>query len=161
MSIWIDGLVHWLEQTSLHQTMQTVEWAVPAVQSVHILGIAAVFASSLVLSLRTLQLAGTDWTPARWAARLNGWIGWGLVVLALSGALMITGEPGRSLTNFLFQTKMLLLILAIALFLALTRALRGADQAGAKAPAGARLLAVALLLVWLVMIICGRWIAYS
>jgi len=157
----ISALVAWLDTTALHQTMQTVEWAVPAVQTVHILAIAAVFASSLVLSLRAFQLAGTDWSPARWAARLNGWIGGGLVVLLVSGALMITGEPGRSLNNALFQTKMLLLLLALALFFALTRSVRTFVAPGQRTSASVRLLAGLLMLVWCAMMICGRWIAYT
>lgn len=161
MSIWINELVAWLETTSAHQTMQTVEWVVPAVQTTHILAIAAVFASSLVLSLRALRLAGTDWSPAQWGARLNGWVGWGLVVLLLSGVLMICGEPGRSLNNALFQAKMLLLFLAIGLFLALSHAFRGLERQDQTAPGVIRLLAVLLVLVWLAIIVCGRWIAYT
>ncbi|MBT2186139.1 DUF6644 family protein [Sphingobium nicotianae] len=161
MTQWINELVTWLETTSVHQTMQTVEWAVPAVQTIHILAIAAVFASSLALSLRTLQLAGSDWSPAQWGRRLDGWIGWGLAVLLVSGVTMICGEPARSLNNFLFQTKMLLLLVAIALFLALSRSVRGLVQPEQRTPGGVRLLAILLVSVWIAIIICGRWIAYT
>ena len=161
MNGWLDTLVAWLETTGAHRTMQTVEWAVPTVQTVHILAITAVFASSLVLSLRTLRLAAVDWSPAQWAHRLNGWIGWGLVVLLVSGALMVCGEPGRSLNNALFQTKMVLLLVAIALFLVLTRGLARIDRPEQPASGGLRGLAVLLLLVWLAIIFCGRWIAYT
>jgi hypothetical protein len=161
VDIWIAELVAWLETTHAHSIMQTVEWVVPTVQTVHILAIAAVFASSFALSLRALRLAGLDWSPAQWGARLNGWIGWGLVILALSGALMICGEPGRSLNNMLFQTKMILLIVAIMLLLALSRGMKRLDRPESKAPANVRLLAVLLVLVWVAIIICGRWIAYT
>lgn len=161
MNGWIDPLVAWLETTGMHQTMQTVEWAVPAVQTVHILAIAAVFASSLILSLRTLRLVAADWSPARWSRRLNGWIGWGLLVLLVSGALMICGEPARSLNNVLFQTKMVLLIVAVATFFGLARGLSAIEAPEQPASAGLRGLAVLLLLVWLAIIFCGRWIAYT
>ncbi|MBN8830922.1 MAG: hypothetical protein J0G94_09905 [Sphingomonadales bacterium] len=157
----IDGLVSWLEGTGLHQTMQTVEWAVPAVQTIHILAIAAVFASSLALSLRVFHLAGSDWSAAQWGARLNGWVVWGLVVLLLSGALMICGEPGRSLNNALFQTKMILLVVALALFFALARGVRALVRPEQPALGSVRLLAGLLILVWLAIIVCGRWIAYT
>ena len=161
MSNLIDSLVAWFEGTSLHATMQTVEWAVPAVQTVHILAIAAVFASSVALALRTLQLAGTDWSPAQWGRRLNGWVGWGLLILLISGLFMITGEPARSLNNVMFQTKMLLLLLAIGLFWALARGVRRLDRPEQGAPGAVRLLAALTVLVWLAIIICGRWIAYT
>ena len=161
METLIAELVSWLEATSLHRTMQTVEWAVPAVQTVHILGIAAVFASSVALALRTLRLAGTDWSPAQWGRRLDGWVGWGLLVLLFSGLLMITGEPARSLNNIMFQTKMLLLIVAVGLFWALSRSVRRLDQLDRGAPGAVRLIATMVVLVWLAIIICGRWIAYT
>lgn len=161
MSVLIDGLVSWLEGTGLHRTMQVVEWAVPAVQTVHILAIAAVFASSLALSLRVFHLAGGDWSAARWGDRLNGWVVWGLVVLLISGAIMVTGEPARSLNNTLFQLKMVLLFVAIALFFALVRGVKGLVQSEMAIPGSVRFVAALLILVWLVMIVCGRWIAYT
>ena len=161
MSVLIDGLVSWLEGTGLHQTMQVVEWAVPAVQTVHILAIAAVFASSLALSLRVFHLAGVDWSAARWGDRLNGWVVWGLVILLISGAIMVTGEPARSLNNTLFQLKMVLLFIAIALFFALARGVKGLVQSEMAIPGSVRFVASLLILVWLVMIVFGRWIAYT
>jgi hypothetical protein len=161
MSQLIDGLVVWLEGTGLHQTMQVVEWAVPAVQTVHILAIAAVFASSLALSLRVFQLAGMDWSVARWGERLNGWVKWGLVVLLITGAVMVCGEPGRSLNNTLFQTKMVLLFVALALFFSLARGVRDIVHSDVAVSGSVRLLAALLILVWVAMIVCGRWIAYT
>lgn len=160
MNEWLSGLVARLETLPLHGTMQTVEWMVPATQTVHILAIAVVFASSLVLALRVLQVAGTDWAPAQWGKRLHGWIVGGLIVLLLSGTLLIIGEPGRSLPSPVFQTKMTLLVIATPILsLLLSRA--GKLGAGASIPMNVRLLAILLLLLWLVIIACGRWIAYS
>jgi hypothetical protein len=157
----INSLVLWLEQTHAHQFMQTVEWAVPTVQTIHILAIAAVFASSLVLSGRALQLVGGDWSLAQWGRRLNGWIGWGLFVLLVSGVLMICGEPGRSLSNTLFRVKVVLLIVAVALLIPFVRRIGRLDERVQPTPASVRILAAGLMLVWLAMIICGRWIAYT
>jgi len=161
MNDWLEGLTAWLETTRLHVTVQTVEWVVPAVQTVHILAIAAVFGSSLVLALRTLGLAGTDWAPARWSGQLRNWIVTGLVVLLLSGALLIVGEPGRSLLNFTYQLKMLLLVGAIAVLAGMLRGMGRLDRPELNAGGAVRLLAVVLILLWLAIIACGRWIAYS
>ena len=38
----LDRFCHWLSETSLSQTIQTVGWVIPAVQTVHILAVAAV-----------------------------------------------------------------------------------------------------------------------
>jgi hypothetical protein len=158
---WLEGLSAWLETTRLHQTVQTVEWVVPAVQTVHLLAIAAVFGSSLVLALRALSVAGTDWSPAQWQRRLGGWVSIGLVVLLISGSLLIVGEPGRSLLNFTFQLKMMLLIGALIVLTPLVAGMKRLDRPDARITAGVRLLAVLLVLIWLAIIACGRWIAYS
>jgi hypothetical protein len=160
MTPWLERLVAWIETLRLHNTMQTVDWAVPAAQTIHLLAIAAVFASSLVLALRAAHVSGIDWSPARWGQRLNGWVGSGLVVLLLSGAVLIVGEPGRSLLNAVFQTKMLLLIAAVAVFLILTHRLARLDPPD-RAGTVERLLTGLLVLLWLAIITCGRWIAYS
>lgn len=160
MNQWLSGLVAWIETLGLHRTMQTVEWLVPTVQVLHILAIAAVFSSSLVLALRTAHVSGIDWSPARWAQRLNAWVGVGLVVLLLSGSLLIVGEPGRSLLNAVFQTKMALLLAAIAVFLLLGWRLRRLDPPERATPAE-QVLAGLLVFLWVAIIACGRWIAYS
>lgn len=161
MNEWLTGLAEWLDTTGLHNTMQTVEWLVPAVQTIHILAISVVFASSLVLSLRVLNVAGGEWSPAQWRQRLNGWIWIALLVLLVSGVLMISGEPARSLLNFLFQMKMLFLVVAVVTLLVLMGRLRHHLDGVARTSVGDRLLAVVLIALWLAIIVCGRWIAYS
>lgn len=161
MNDWLSNLVNWVLGTSLHQTMVTVEWAVPFVQTIHILAIAVVFGSSLVLTLRTFGLAGMDWSPADWGKRLNSWIGWALMVLLVTGALMIGGEPKRSLLHFLFQTKMLLLLIAIGVAMLLARGMRQLEMPESIAPSPLRLQGGVLVALWLAIIMCGRWIAYS
>lgn len=157
----LNGLVSWIEKLQLHQVMVNVGWAVPLVQTIHILSIAVVFGSSLVLSLRALQLAGGDLSPAGWGVRLNNWIGWALLVLLLTGALMICGEPGRSLLNGTFQIKMLLTFAAVVVFMLLARRMRLLDRVDGMTPGNVRWPAALLLLLWLAIITCGRWIAYT
>lgn len=160
MTTGLAGLAAWLETVRLHGIMQSVDWLVPTVQTIHILAVAATFSSSLVLTLRIHRLAGTDWSPAQWGQRLNGWVGWGLVVLLLSGILMIVGEPARSLLSSVFQAKMILLVVTLALLVWLVRQVRHID-ARSPIPSRVRLIALLSLLLWLAIIACGRWIAYS
>ena len=159
MNQWLSRLVSWIETLGLHDRLQTVEWAVPAVQTVHILAIAAVFSSSLVLALRTAHVSGIDWSPARWGQRLNAWVGTGLGILLLSGSLLIIGEPERSLLTTPFQLKMMLLLAAVTVFLALGYRLQRLDPPD-RATWVERVLALLLVFLWVAIIACGRWIAY-
>jgi len=64
----LSELSAWLEKTHLSQLIQTHEWVIPAVQSIHILAIAVVAASALMINLRLLGLYAADQplNEARW-----------------------------------------------------------------------------------------------
>ncbi|MGI4880535.1 MAG: DUF6644 family protein [Janthinobacterium lividum] len=159
MDHWLSLLSHWLAGFRLHAAMQDDGWIVPTVQTVHIIAIGFVFPSSLLLSLRALGLAGTDWSPAQWGRRLNPWLAGALLVLLGSGTVLIVGEPARSLLSPVFQVKMVLVVIAAALAWLLGARLRRIDPAG-RTPAADKALAGLVVLLWMAVISCGRWIAY-
>src|SRR5208337_3727059 len=105
----------WLELTPFSRQLQTREWVVPAVQTVHLLAIAAVMGAMLLFNLRLLGLRGTDVPLARVSRRFLPVVWTSVVVLLVSGAVMIAAEPARSLLNPAFQLKMALLLAALAL----------------------------------------------
>lgn len=153
----------WLSRTPISQFIQNVLWIIPLVQTVHILAIAAVLSSVAMIDLRIFGLAGRSQTMAETAGRYVPWIWWGLLVLALTGATLITGEPVRSLTNPAFQIKMALLLAAMAVTLVFQRSVReraGAWDAAPSLPGGVKAAAVATLLLWFAIAVFGRWIAY-
>ena len=117
----LDQFCAWLEQTPLSQTIQTTAWIVPTVQTVHILAIAAVMGSVLMIDLRLLGILAREQSLARVSERFRPFIWWTLPILLATGMLMIIGEPVRSLENPIFQLKMALLIAAIAATLSYQR----------------------------------------
>jgi len=160
---WLSQLSAWLEQTQFSLAVQTHDWVVPTVQSIHILGIATVAASALMINLRLLGLYATDQPLREVLARFLPFIGWPLVILLLTGIVMIAGEPPRSLKNPAFQLKMVLLVAAIVATVTARLALRrnptfGDVTAGRRA--GAMALASVSMLLWVSIIFAGRWIAY-
>ncbi len=142
----LDKFCSWLEHTPLSQAIQSAAWVVPAVQTIHILAIAAVMSSVLMLDLRLLGIVGSDQPLARATSRFRPVIWWTLPILLATGVVMIIGEPARSLANSVFQLKMLLLLAAIAV----TAAFRE----------GSRIIAVLSLSLWVGIVFAGRWIAY-
>jgi len=153
----------WLELTPPSRTLQTVEWAVPAVQTVHILAIAAVMGSMLFFNLRVLGLRGVDVPVARVSRRFVPVIWGSALVLLASGAVMIAAEPGRSLLNPVFQLKMALLLAALALTAVTARPLRHRPGYWGETLVRSRLarvLAGLSLGVWVAILCAGRWIAY-
>jgi len=153
----------WLTETPLSLFMVENFWNVPLAQVVHILAIAAAFGATLMLSLRVLGKAGTHQTLAAQADRYIRWTWWGLLLIVLSGILMITAEPIRNMVNAVFWIKMVALLLAVVLSLSFQKKVRAAGLAGgadAQVTGGMRSSAWVILVLWLLIILCGRWIAY-
>lgn len=146
----------WLYATPISTTFRETTWIIPTVQSLHILAIAVVVGSALVSELRLAGVLATDESPARVVRRYLPWIWSALVVLLASGMLLIVAEPARTLGNTVFWAKMALVLLAFLATLLLRRPLLR-DEARPAAKAVAWL----LLVVWIAVIFCGRFIAYT
>jgi hypothetical protein len=98
------------------------------------------------------------------ARRFFPWLWWALALLLLSGTVLITAEPGRSLTNWVFQLKMLLVIAAVVLTCLFQQPLRkdaGYWQKSAARRRYAGAIAIVSLCVWVGIVFSGRWIAYA
>jgi hypothetical protein len=154
----------WLSQTSLSLAIQSHEWVIPTVQSIHIIAIAAVLGSVFMIVLRILAWAGRDQTLVQTTARFGPWLSWGLYVLMVTGAVMIVGEPARQLLALSFWLKMGLVAIGTTMSLIFQRSLRRheaywesalVDQSHVKS------LAVATFLVWVSVVVLGRLIAYD
>ncbi len=159
----IDAFCWWLEHTSLSQTIQSVNWIVPAVQTIHILAITVVAASALMIDLRLIGLFSADRPLQQVTARFMPLIWWPLLVLLATGAIMIIGEPARSLKNpaFLLKMAMLVTVLVVTVLLQLMmrRDLAAGPPAGGRRIAATAIATVSMLL-WTGIIFAGRWIAY-
>jgi uncharacterized membrane protein SirB2 len=154
----------WLAATPISNLIQNVLWIIPLVQTIHILSIAIVLSSVGMVVLRILGMAGLRSTFSGTAERYLPWIWGALTVLLCSGAVLVTGEPVRSLTNPTFQLKMCLLLVAVLITLAFQvtvhRNARFWDFAPSRFGA-AKLFAVGAFVLWLAIAVAGRWIAYT
>jgi Family of unknown function (DUF6644) len=156
----IPELCDWISGTRLSLLIQNVAWIIPATQSLHILSVAVVMSSMAMLDLRLMGLSGRRYSVSAMAARLlpRMWIA--VVVLAITGAILIIGEPARDLPNPAFQLKMAALAAAIVLTLVVRRQTRKEDAFWEARPLAAKLAAVVSLLLWVGIVVAGRWAAY-
>jgi hypothetical protein len=153
----------WLSLTPISMLFQTVEWIIPAVQSIHILAIAIVMSSVIMVDLRLMGLMGHSQSISGLTRRFIPWVWCSLVVLLLTGVILITAEPRRDLLNGVFQAKMALVIVAIVVTAVFQETVRRNMEFWDLSPrrrAGAWATAVVSLLVWSAIVGCGRWIAY-
>ena len=128
--------------------------AYPALEVLHITGIALLVGNLVLVELRVWGLGRTLPLPA--LARLGltvSLLGFGLA--AASGLLMFASQAAELMANRAFVIKMGLLTLAGA-----NAGLFHARDGLTRLDTRARLQAALSLGLWLGVIICGRWIAY-
>ena len=134
--------------------LKSSTWAYPALEVMHIFGIAMLLGNLMLLEMRVFGRGAL--LDVKALARLSlGIAGVGFSLAALSGLLMFASQAAELLTNRAFTLKMVLLMLA------------GCNAAWFHGRASldkldglARWQMVMSTLIWLGVITCGRWIAY-
>lgn len=150
----------WISDTSASQWIVTHFWAIPIIQVVHIVAIAASFASILMINARMFNIAGSS-SMAETANRYIRVLWWALVVLVLSGIAMIIGEPVRELINPYFWIKMGLVVFGVLVSIWFHKGVLKHVAAGREIVATDKTTAVFLVLLWMTIMYCGRFIAYA
>lgn len=153
----------WVGRTPFSQTLQNELWMVPTIQAVHILALALVFTSALVLNLRLLGVVQKSQSISLLNDRFIPWIGWGVLVLAVTGLLLMISEPTRAILNLYFQIKMAALLIVGGFTWAMAASVAKNPEAweAPESRSSVRLMAVVSLVLWAVIMTAGRWIAYG
>jgi uncharacterized membrane protein SirB2 len=154
----------WLQKTPPSMLIDKNFWFIPTFQTIHILSIAALFGSVVMMNLRIFMLAGRSRTMTQTVRRYLPWVWWALVILLLTGLGMVVGEPVRELTNPAFWTKMVLVIVAALLSLGFQSSVHrnvALWEVTHARRVGIRLAAVGVIILWCVIMVLGRWIAYA
>ncbi len=156
-------ICQWVDGTHLSHLLRQSNWAFPALDTVHTLGIVLVAGAIMLVDLRLLGL-GLRTVPIR---DLVGRIvpatlaGFGLMLA--TGALLFASEAVKMYQSPAFRIKMVLLASAglNALIFHRTVYRDVARWDPAKAPARARLAGLLSLALWIAIIAAGRAIAYG
>jgi hypothetical protein len=128
--------------------------AYPALEVVHIVGIALLLGNLVLVELRVWGWAAE--LPIRPLARIALRLSLsGFALIAASGLLMFASQPGELISNRMFLIKMGLIQLA-----GLNAAWFHARDSLGRADFTARAQTLISTGLWLSVIICGRWIAY-
>jgi hypothetical protein len=153
----------WLSRTSVSVAIQSHEWVIPAIQSIHIAAIGIVLTSIFMIDLRILGWAGRDQSLLETTGRFGPWMSGALSVLLGTGIFMIVGEPARELLAFSFWLKMCLVTTGTIIAAAFQIALRRNEDYWQKSlnRRTIKSLAVLTLLIWVGIVILGRLIAYD
>ena len=160
----MNRFAEWLSKTSPSHTFQLHEsWLIPGVQSIHIIGIAILMGSALMIVLRILGWAGTDQTLRQTTDRFGPWLIGALCLQLVTGIVMIIAEPVRELVNFSFWTKMVFVAVGTALSGIFLVTVPNHEQQWVTLANHRSIKSLAFLtfLIFLCIIVLGRLIAYD
>jgi cbb3-type cytochrome oxidase subunit 1 len=153
-------IAQWLTGLPLGVMMRRSAWLFPLLQTLHILATALVMSAAIMISLRLWRVSRTQSISAR-AHRYLPWIWGALVVLTLTGAALIVGNP-RSLRDPALPVKLWLMVPAIAVTIVLALMMRSGDRFEKRAGGhlAMSVAAAATLMLWLGVTFLGRgrWI---
>ncbi len=153
-------LAQWLTGLPLGVMMRRLHWLFPLLQTLHILATGLVMSAAIMISLRLWRVSKTQSIASR-AHRYLPWLWGALVVLTLTGAALIIGNP-RSLRDPALPVKLWLMLPAIAVTIALGLMMRSGDRLEKRAGGhlAMSVTAAATLMLWLGITFLGRgrWI---
>ena len=135
----------------------------PIAQSLHILGIAVVMGSIVMVDLRLLGLAVPSQSVGEMIRRLQPWTWCALALNAVTGLLFVVARPNRYFFNPVFGWKFMMLVPAVVLAFIVYRLGRRDAGFWEHSPArrvSGKLIAAVSLLLWIGVVLAGRWIAY-
>jgi hypothetical protein len=161
----VNDFAAWLATTAPSVFIQEHNaWTIPVIQSIHIVGIAAVMGSVLLIDLRILGWAGMDQTLRQTTGRFGPWLTGSLWLLLATGILMVIGEPTRELITFSFWLKMALVAAGAAVAVLFLTAVRRHEQRWEEKLVhrpSIKALAILTFMIWACIIVLGRLIAYD
>jgi hypothetical protein len=153
----------WLDQTAVGSTIRQSLWLFPAIETVHLLGMAALVGTITLLDLRLLGWAMPQRRVSEVTARLLPWAWLGFGVQAVTGVLLFSSEAVKIYGNPAFRLKMLLLLLAgiqaLIFQTVVSRKLPAWDERTVL-PAIAKVMGLTSILLWLGIVTAGRFIGF-
>jgi hypothetical protein len=156
----LERFCDWLSNTPISLRIQTVNWIIPAVQTIHILCVALVMSSMAMLDLRLMQVAGVRQPVSRMVDRFVPWVWYVVPILLASGTILTIGEPSRELLNPYFRAKMLMLVTVLIITFVIQRKSNTDATYWDTRKAASIMLGLLSLLLWVGIVSAGRWIAY-
>ena len=153
-------MIEWLE-TSAYADWVRESWGWPIALSIHAFGVATVIGIMAVMGLRLLGVFRS--IPYTWLSKLIPLVWMALILQLVSGFTLWMTKPGKYLADFVFDSKMVMVIIG-AIFtwyfqMILDREAAGWEKSGTVSSRGIQLVAVTALL-WAAVTIGGRLTAY-
>lgn len=151
-----------LEASPVGASVRESLWLFPAIETVHLLGMAVLFTTIAVFDLHLLGLTLRRVSPQELAGRIFPWAWTAFAIQLLTGALLFSSEATKMVINPAFRLKMLLIALAglhALIFRIIARDLPRSAPA-TSTPIRAKIAGLTSLALWVGVVAAGRWIGF-
>lgn len=156
-------LAKWLNETPLSVALREGDWPFAIIETFHILGLGFSVGTIVWVDLRLIGLAMRRERVTDVIHGLEPWAMGGFLVMFLSGMLLLLAEPLKAYSRLAFRLKVVMLVLAtinvLVFHRGIYRTIAQWDEADVL-PWQARTTGYLSLILWLGIIIAGRWTAY-
>jgi hypothetical protein len=157
------AFLKWLEGTGVASGIRHSLFVFPLLESAHVIGLALVFGTIVVIDLRLLGVASSERPFSRMASDILKWTWAAFLLTAVTGVLMFMTNAVVYAGNTAFRVKVALLLLAglntLVFELTAARTIQRWNQS--SAPPIARAVAIVSLGIWIAIIFAGRVIGFT
>ena len=147
-----------LEQTWIGTAVRESLWLMPAIWAVHLVGLAALGGSILVVDLRLFGAGLTRLTPAQVSAYAMPWFLGSLTLMLATGIPLFLSEAVKCCFNDSFEVKIAALIAGIVFTFAVRNRIAAMADVSKWLSKGVAALSLA---IWFTVAAAGRWIGFS
>src|SRR5438876_12445071 len=100
-------LFQWCEASAVGNAIRTSPWAFAGIESIHLLGLAAIGGAVLLVDLRLLGMGLRGQSVRNLAGDVHPWLVASLTVMLLTGAALFMSESIKCYYSTPFRVKML------------------------------------------------------
>ena len=151
-----------LEDTSVGSAIRESIWLFPAIEAVHLLGLALLGGAVLILDLRLLGFGLVNVPIPQVESQTRPWLVAALLTMLITGVPLLLSEALKLHDSQAFWIKLAALVCALSFTLTVRiHIARELDIAHLKAGLRNRAIATISLSLWLIVAIAGRWIGFS
>jgi hypothetical protein len=150
---------HLVQYSAPLVAMRASPWLFPVIATIHLMGLALIGGSVLVVDLRLLGFGLRNQPVAALARDAERWLFRGVVVMVATGSLLFMCFATKYYFLTFFWVKMAALILVIVLTVSVRRRIAMATDADVH-PVRCKLVALTSLFLWTTVAVGGRYIGF-
>jgi hypothetical protein len=150
----------WCESSWIGQGIRDSTWLFPVIECLHLLGLAVIGGSVLVVNLSLLGLGLASRSTAQLWHDTRPWFAASLAVMLATGLLLFTSEAKKLYYHDAFWLKMIALLASLA-FTATVQRHTALGDPNRLWTLHRRAVGLVSLLLWFLVAAGGRWIGFS